>query len=170
MLENFFIFGIGGLEDEGLDGLPMQRPPYAKLQSWKVALFQMLNEGRNSAMPARTPFSDQPNAPARKIEVIVDDQNLSAGILKMPEHFHNGFAAQVHEGLGFEKQDVVPFDPRDTPKGSKPPSPPFHTSFPGQQVDHMKPHIVAGQLILLPGIAQPCHDSDALLAIGLTTH
>jgi hypothetical protein len=130
----------------------------------------MLNDGGYSTVSTPSSSSSQPNAAKRKIEVIVNHQNLLEGKTKIPQHLQDGFAAQVHERLGFKKHNTAPFNIPHSPNRSKPVCPPFDIGFPGQQIENLKPHVVAGRLIPLPGISQSYHDSDAFFAIGLTTH
>ena len=91
--------------------------------------------------------------------VIVDDNDFSGGIQFVEVHsFADAVAAQVHVGLGLQKQDLLALDDAGAADGLEFFGVHRDVVAVGEIRDRVKADVVAGVIVLLGGVAKAGDD------------
>jgi hypothetical protein len=86
----------------------MERPAYSDPHPYEPVAPQFLQQGAETVVAGMTAPFLQFNPPEGDIEVIVDDDEVLKGDFMEIKRLGHGTPGKIHEGLGFQKEQLLP--------------------------------------------------------------
>lgn len=107
-LENTGILRIGRFEHIGFDRFTMEGSAYPELQPREILMAQVLDNGKDAPVTARSSSSDQADSAARQVQIVVYDEHTVSGKTEVPEHSTYRFPTPIHIGQRLKEYDFSP--------------------------------------------------------------
>ena len=130
----------------------------------------MLDDVLQAVVAAGTAAGADAELTHRQGDIVGDDHHVVRRDLIEPGRLADGFAGEVHVGLGLHHQHLFPVHhplrrPRPEAQLIEAEALP-----PGQPVHRQKAHVVAGTLVFGAGVAQPHQQPADAAALALKDH